>query len=318
MLFQQPRLLHDANIANDTWLTWKIKEVQSPSSDELSLPRNNAGNLYTIDALYKDQQFIIYHVLNKIHEWLFCEDIAQFQPLRCTIIGQGGSGKSVLINTITTILRCLFHQNDVVKVACPTGTAAFNANGETLHRLTLQGIGSEYIPNTLSEVKQTILRERFRHLLCLIIDERSLLTSKLLGSTSQIISETIFDGTNIDDLWGGLPVLILAGDDYQLPGTSEGAFHALQGLSGSKMTQRGRDVFLQCSKVVFKLATSRRINKNCQHDRDLINRLRTGENILDNDLQKLQSLHLNEIRKKTWTIHCHKHRTERNIPILYK
>jgi hypothetical protein len=37
--------------------------------------------------------------------------------------------------------------------------------------------------------------ERFRHLLCLIIDERSLLTSKLLGTTAQIISETIYDGT---------------------------------------------------------------------------------------------------------------------------
>lgn len=289
----QIRQTLDAGIPPNSWLTWKIKETST--SSDLVLPKNHAGQNYDINALYADQQFILYQVLRKIHEWLYCDDLSNFQPLRCTIIGQGGSGKSVLLNTITTVLRRLFQLNDVVRVACPTGTAAFNANGETLHRLTLQGIGSEYLPNTLSDTKQNILRGRFKHLLCLVIDERSLLTSKLLGSTSQIISETIFDGSNINDLWGGLPVLILSGDDYQLPGTGEGAFQAMHSTKGSKMTQKGRDVFLQCSDIVYKLSTSRRINDSQQHDKDLLNRLRTGDNILDIDLQKLQSLHLNNI-----------------------
>jgi hypothetical protein len=292
----QIRQTLDKDIPPESWLTWKIKE--SSTSSDLVLPKNPAGQNYDINALYSDQQFILYQVLSKIHEWLYCDDLSSFQPLRCTIIGQGGSGKSVLLNTITTVLRQLFQLNDVVRVACPTGTAAFNANGETLHRLTLQGIGSEYMPNTLSDAKQSILRGRFKHLLCLIIDERSLLTSKLLGSASQIISETIFEGSNINDLWGGLPVLILSGDDYQLPGTGEGAFQAMHSTKGSKLTQKGRDVFLQCSDIVYKLSTSRRINDSQQNDKDLLNRLRTGDNILDIDLQKLQSLHLNNIRTR--------------------
>ena len=103
----------------------------------------------------------------------------------------------------------------------------------------LQGIGSEYHPNTLLQGKQTILKEHFQHFLCLIIDERSLLSSKLLGSTAQIISETIFQGSNIDDHFGGLPVLILDGDNNQLPDIGKGTFQVIQGIQGSKMTQKG-------------------------------------------------------------------------------
>jgi hypothetical protein len=45
-----------------------------------------------------------------------------------------------------------------------------------------------------------------------------MMNSLLFGCTSQIISETIFDGAmgGLDDLWGGLPILIIAGDDYPL------------------------------------------------------------------------------------------------------
>ena len=71
--------------------------------------------------------------------------------------------------------------------------------------------------------------------------------------TAQIISETIFHGANSNKLFGGLPVLILVGDNYQLPGISEGAFHALHNIIGSKMTQKGHEIFLQCSEVVFQL-----------------------------------------------------------------
>jgi predicted GTPase len=47
-----------------------------------------------------------------------------------TIMGAAGTGKSVLINTLVTVLRVMFDDNDVVHVAAPTGTAAFNVGGE--------------------------------------------------------------------------------------------------------------------------------------------------------------------------------------------
>jgi predicted GTPase len=75
-------------------------------------------------------------ILCKLREWLShlgiedgCE-MGDFKPSRMTIMGAAGTGKSVLINTLVTVLRVMFDDNDVVHVAAPTGTAAFNVGGE--------------------------------------------------------------------------------------------------------------------------------------------------------------------------------------------
>ena len=223
------------------------------------------------------------------------EDLSKFVPGRYTVLGPAGTGKSVLNNTIVAVLRCLFGYNNVVCPAGPTGASAFNVLGETLHRLTGQGIVGEYQPFTLSEAKKQVVRARFKHLLCLIIDERSLLTSKLLGSTAQIISETIFDACNIDDILGGLPVIILTGDDYQLPGMSEGGFQVLTNTGGSKMTMKGRQLMFDCSKNVIQLKTIRRVSDTRQDEKDMLQRVRLGVDVTDADVNKLQSLHLDVI-----------------------
>lgn len=50
-------------------------------------------------------------------------------PLRMIISGTAGTGKSYLINCLRLLLR------DKVRVAAPTGVAAFNVDGHTLHSL---------------------------------------------------------------------------------------------------------------------------------------------------------------------------------------
>ena len=262
----------------------------------VDIPRDSMGRSFTISRLFPDQQYIMFRVLSKVHEWLYCDDLSLFKPLRCTIVGQAGSGKSVLLNTITAVLRSLFQRNNVVKVGCPTGTAAFNAFGKTLHRLTLQGISGTYLNNSLSEAKHKTLVQRYEHLLCLIIDERSLLTSKLLGTTLQIVSETIFFGAEIDEPCGGLPILILAGDDFQLGGMSEGAFESGR-TGGNKMVRKGRELFRECAQTVFQLSTIRRVSDAKQDDKDLLGRIRLGTNVLDADVEKIQSLHLTNIQR---------------------
>jgi hypothetical protein len=131
-----------------------------------------------------------------------------------------------------------------------------------------------------------------------MIDERSLLSSRLLGNSAQIISETVFDGCNIDDEFGGIPVVLLAGDDHQLPGMSEGGIEALTRYGGTKMTQKGREIFRQCSETVFELSTIRRVSDSKQNDKDLIQRIRTGTGVTDEDVARIQALHLDNIREK--------------------
>jgi len=211
--------------------------------------------------LFQDQEDIVLTVLSKIKEFMECDDLTQFKPLRMIINGSGGSGKSVAINTIVTVLRKMFGTNDVVKVAAPTGAAAFNVGGETCHHLTMDGVSrSEYKPNSMAKKKRDLLIKKFKNLLCLIIDERSLLDLSLLGTVGRKISETIYEGGhNRDVSFGGLPVLLLVGDDFQLPGRGKGPFDALTLTGGGPMTRLGKEIILECSKMMMNLNGSKRI-----------------------------------------------------------
>ena len=84
--------------------------------------------------------------MKKIQEWLNlpkksrkeCQD---FKPLRMTVLGQAGTGKSRLINTLVSVIRKMFGTNDSVHVAAPTGAAAHSVNGQTIHRIFSVGTG---------------------------------------------------------------------------------------------------------------------------------------------------------------------------------
>ena len=46
-----------------------------------------------------------------------------------------GIGKSIVINTLVTGIRQMLQDNDSVHVIAPTGAAAFNVDGQTIHCL---------------------------------------------------------------------------------------------------------------------------------------------------------------------------------------
>ena len=50
----------------------------------------------------------------------------------------------------------------------------------------------------------------------LIIDERSMISSNVLAAAKRNTCECIYKGQNTSEIWGGLPVVLLFGDDYQL------------------------------------------------------------------------------------------------------
>lgn len=288
-------------IPPEEWLKQKITEYESSKKDKLSLPLRGDGKEFTIEDLYADQKYIAYEIMKKVMEFMTSDDLTKFKPLRCTIIGKGGSGKTVLLNTITSVLRKMFLNNDVVRVAAPTGVAAFNVGGETLHRITCRGFSKgEYKANSLSSSQFDTLVKKFRDLLVFIVDERSMLNSLLLGTTNQIVSETIYNGAmaTIPESFGGLPAIVLCGDDMQLAGMGEGAFDALTSTKHGKMTQKGRSTFLECAETVFELKSSRRLADNNQSDRDILDAIRLGEDVKEEHIDKLLSLRLKVIEEK--------------------
>lgn len=282
----------------EEWLQIRIKEHDNDMSETLFLPLQEDGTEYNIDMLKPDQLQIFTKVMSKLEEWMTTKDLTNFVPLRMTICGPGGCGKSVVINTIVTYMRKMFDCNDVVKIVAPTGTAAYNVGGETFHHMLNMGIqATNYKANTLSSYKRKEMVKKFRTFLALIIDERSLVNFKDLGVTEQVITETIYgNGPLRNESWGSLPILILVGDDYQLPSISEGCLNALHLKVRSKMAHLGRETTMSCAEYVMELKKSKRLLETQQKNEKLMARLRIGEEIRETDVTKLLSLHLDNIR----------------------
>ena len=196
-----------------------MQEFDASLDCELRIPKKEDGTAYDVESLYPGQRDIVSVVLGTIFDWLHCDDLAAFKPLRMTVNGSGGAGKSIVIDTIVALMRTMFKCNEVVKVVAPSGTAAFNVSGETIHHLLGMCVSkTEYKAHSMTKDKRSKLIAKFKSLLAVIVDERSLVKSSDLGTLERQVAETIFDGGPLSQYsWGGLPIVIVVGDDFQLP-----------------------------------------------------------------------------------------------------
>jgi len=208
------------------WITYaqeqafELNRIDVTSDDDLNIPTQSNGKPYTIEALSEEQQDIVIRSVDTIIKFL--NNDPSYTPFRATVMGGGGTGKSFIINTIISIIRKMTNANDTVQVAAPTGAAAYNVQGCTLHRLLKVTPKQAEKPLTV-EQRETLFKQ-LRRLLVLIIDERSQINSMDLGAAEVHTRQCIFKGRNTKEYWGGLPVVLLFGDDYQLsPVASEGA-----------------------------------------------------------------------------------------------
>jgi hypothetical protein len=178
----------------------------------------------------------------------------------------------------------------------------FKVQGSTLHRLL--GINVSHPDESMSETTKEHLKSRLSNLLCLMIDEQSMLSSIILAVTERNIRECAFRGQNSKEVWGGVPVVLLFGDDFQLfPVIDEGAIQGysrmndtMQQTPTTRMTatqllcQRGTYIFTQImTETVFSLDKNYRV-KNMEF-RNLLGRLRTGDPLKE-DADILSNLHL--------------------------
>ncbi len=77
---------------------------------------------------------------------------------------------------------------------------------------------------SMTETTKEHLKSQLSNLLCLMIDEQSMLSSIILAVTERNIRECAFRGQNSKEVWGEVPVVLLFRDDFQLfPVKDEGA-----------------------------------------------------------------------------------------------
>ena len=184
-----------------------------------------------IEECSDDQKDIIAYVLARVQNWISVntgkKGKKSFTPLRLTVRGVAGGGKSTLIQTLVKTVRSIFdNDHSTVNICGPTGSAAFHAGGETCHRLF--GVSRENWNNMLSQEKEKYLKITFARTVMLVCDERSMISALLFGKMQDTARQAAHGGINSDKEWGGIPIIILVGDDYQLPPVREpGAFQSI-------------------------------------------------------------------------------------------
>ena len=118
------------------------------------------------------------------------------------VTGGAGTGKSTLIR----YLRNILHSR--IAVVAPTGVAALNAHGVTIHSLF------RLPPKIIqpSDIKQVYDRQLFKKLELLIVDEVSMVRPDLLDGVDRFLRLN----RDTDAPFGGVKVLLI-GDLFQLP-----------------------------------------------------------------------------------------------------
>ncbi|XP_060577549.1 uncharacterized protein LOC132734725 [Ruditapes philippinarum] len=172
-----------------------------------------------------------YEVLQVVLNWCITfiqsvgnKNVKKPDPLHLFVSGGAGTGKSHLISalyhTIELNLRKEGDTPDCPKVLllAPTGTAAFNIQGATIHSALLFALKSQASnkqstsSRPLSDDKKNTLRVKLSQLKFIIIDEISMVGSDFFVDIHNRLSE-VFGGT---DVFGGISI-VAVGDMYQLP-----------------------------------------------------------------------------------------------------
>ncbi|XP_018362178.1 PREDICTED: ATP-dependent DNA helicase pif1-like [Trachymyrmex cornetzi] len=142
------------------------------------------------------------------------------QILRLYVSGEGGTGKSFLIETIKHWIR--IHLEKMTALSAPTGIATFNIDGLTIHRMFQLPVTHESTAKYthLSDMVLKTLRDKLKTIELFIIDEVSIISNVTLMFINLRLCE-IFDTTDTDDGFFGRKHILLFGDLLQFPPVKE-------------------------------------------------------------------------------------------------
>lgn len=182
--------------------------------------RENAGDMdqhgedgmpLELDTLQQEQRQIFDRFVEVYMAVLNGEDIPQ---MRLNIDGTAGCGKTYLIRAICQELRRLaaIHEHrDPIRVLAPSGVAAWNINGRTLHSaLSIPATSGPIAP--LSGSRLATFQQEWRDVQVTIVDEKSMMGLRMLPK----VDARLRQAKALDVPFGGIHIAII-GDFAQLP-----------------------------------------------------------------------------------------------------
>ena len=209
---------------------------------------------------------------------------SKIDPIHVSVTGGGGAGKSHLIRAIHhTVTKTFRHaplnpELPSVLLMAPTGVAAINISGTTVHAaLAIPRECGNRVP-AMSDQKRTQMRQSLAELKLIIIDEISMVSNIGLLHIHQRLKEIFV--TPSTELFSGISILAV-GDFFQLPPIR----------SATAFSNYKNDAFnLYHPWHVFKMAELTQImrQKDDIYFTQLLNRVRTASHT-DDDITCIQS-----------------------------
>ena len=213
------------------------QDVQGEMPPESPLPPVEAARLNT-------EQFRAFDIIRR-HLHLTLQGTPP-PPLRMITYGEGGTGKSQVIQTVTETFTAHNVPHLLLKSAY-TGIAASLVNGKTTHFIGQLAMGKK---DTMSNRTKQRLQRICKDVAYLVIDEYSMLSKTFLARLSWAISMAITGGE--DEIFGGINV-ILCRDLHQFPPVaSQGdALFYPPMLEDCRDSQLGWEIYQQFETVVI-------------------------------------------------------------------
>jgi len=172
-------------------------------------------------------------------------------PLRINIDGTAGTGKSYLIDALTKALTELAHERGhkcpILRVA-PTGIAAFNIHGSTLHKSLFIPVRGKF---NLGSQQLLLLQGNLKHIHYIVLDEKSMVGRKLLSKVDFRLREACPNDRNS---YFGSYSLFMLGDFGQLPPVGDIPLFDLRPREGTSDNvldaNNGRDAYMSLSESI--------------------------------------------------------------------
>ncbi|MDD5354174.1 MAG: AAA family ATPase [bacterium] len=188
------------------------------------------------------------------------------------ITGKAGTGKSTLLSYFRT------HTGKKIVTLAPTGVAALNIQGETIH--SFFGFKPDISPGKVRKVKKR--KKVYQNLDAIIIDEISMVRADLLDCVDKFMR---LNGPDSKKPFGGTQ-LIFIGDLYQLPPVVTNREREMFKLKYESPYFFSADVFAKLGMEYIELEKVYR--QKDELFKDLLNAVRNNS-ITDRDLRLLNS-----------------------------
>lgn len=227
--------------------------------------------------LNKKQRIFFYHCLH----WFK----TRTEPLYVFLTGGAGVGKSLVLRTLHHALTRTLGKEpgdnpDSLRVllTAPTGKAAFNINGTTLHTAFQIPINQGFQYKNLTADRLNTLRARLRDLVVVFIDEISMVGNGLFNFVNLRLQEIM----GVSEPFGGVSIVAF-GDFFQLKPVRDGwIFHNSKLNYSSLASNVWKDLFM-----MYELTDIMR-QKDDVSFAQLLNRVREG-NQTPKDIEILQT-----------------------------